>query len=219
MGTMNGYNTGLRAREALERLKLGNDAYVNGQRFGDLSDARRLDTAEHGQNPYAVIVCCSDSRSIPEVAFSCGIGDIFVIRVAGNVIDNHQLGSIEYAASHLGIRLIVVLGHTHCGAVGAAIHHAPEGYVKTITDEVLKAIGDEKDEYKAACLNAEGSVKRIETSLEIQREESLFSPLSSILRPAKSDSSGNSKIQILFREPRSVRTGVSFFPHEFLLFP
>ena len=60
MGTMNGYNTGLRAREALERLKLGNDAYVNGQRFGDLSDARRLDTAEHGQNPYAVIVCCSD---------------------------------------------------------------------------------------------------------------------------------------------------------------
>jgi carbonic anhydrase len=56
--------------------------------------------------------------------------------------------------------------------VGAAIHHAPEGYVKTITDEVLKAIGDEKDEYKAACLNAEGSVKRIETSLEIQREES-----------------------------------------------
>ena len=166
MGAMNGYNTGLRAREALERLKLGNAAYVNGQHFGDLSDARRLDTAEHGQNPYAVVVCCSDSRSIPEVAFSCGI------RVAGNVIDNHQLGSIEYAASHLGIRLIVVLGHTHCGAVGAAIHHAPEGYVKTITDEVLKAIGDEKDEYKAACLNAEGSVKRIETSLEIQREES-----------------------------------------------
>ena len=172
MGAMNGYNTGLRAREALERLKLGNAAYVNGQHFGDLSDARRLDTAEHGQNPYAFVVCCSDSRSIPEVAFSCGIGDIFVIRVAGNVIDNHQLGSIEYAASHLGIRLIVVLGHTHCGAVGAAIHHAPEGYVKTITDEVLKAIGDEKDEYKAACLNAEGSVKRIETSLEIQREES-----------------------------------------------
>ena len=99
MGAMNGYNTGLRAREALERLKLGNAAYVNGQHFGDLSDARRLDTAEHGQNPYAVVVCCSDSRSIPEVAFSCGIGDIFVIRVAGNVIDNHQLGSIEYAAT------------------------------------------------------------------------------------------------------------------------
>lgn len=86
---------------------------------------------------------CFDSRVIPEHIFSAGIGELFVIRLAGNVIDDHQLGSIEYAAGHLGCKLVVVLGHTHCGAVDAAIHHQPEGYIKYITDEIKKAIGDE----------------------------------------------------------------------------
>ena len=67
---------------------------------------------------------------IPESIFNAGIGDLFVIRVAGNVMDDHQLGSVEYAASHLGVKLIVVLGHNHCGAVDAAINHDPDGYIK-----------------------------------------------------------------------------------------
>ena len=71
---------------------------------------KREYTCKNGQHPYAVIVTCSDSRVIPESIFSAGIGDLFVIRVAGNVIDDHQLGSIEYATEHLGIRLVVVLG-------------------------------------------------------------------------------------------------------------
>ena len=108
---------------------------------------------------------------IPESIFNAGIGDLFVIRVAGNVMDDHQLGSVEYAAHHLGVKLIVVLGHNHCGAVDAAVNHNPNGYIKFITDEIKKAIGDEKDEYKACCLNVKHSMEIIENSFEIHREE------------------------------------------------
>ena len=138
---------------------------------GDISRRIRLSTWTKGQSPYAIIVTCSDSRVIPENIFSAGIGELFVIRLAGNVIDDHQLGSIEYAAGHLGCRLVVVLGHTHCGAVDAAIHHEPEGYIKYITDEIKKAVGDETDPYKASCLNVRHSVREIEKSLCIHHIE------------------------------------------------
>ena len=118
-------------------------------------------------NTYAIIVTCSDSRVIPESIFSAGIGELFTIRVAGNVISDHQLGSVEYAADHLGSNLVVVLGHTNCGAVGAAISGGAEGFIKTITDEIKSAIGDEKDAYKASCLNVNNSIKRIEDALDI----------------------------------------------------
>ncbi len=159
-------------QEALELLKEGNQKYINAKNtVGDISQLQRENTSDNGQEPYAVIVTCSDSRVIPEAIFSAGIGDLFVIRVAGNVMDNHQLGSVEYAVEHLGCSLAVVLGHTHCGAVDAALHHEPEGYIKFITDEIVKAIGDEKDEYKASVLNAKSSKKTIEESLEIQKDE------------------------------------------------
>lgn len=162
----------LSAKEALEKLKAGNAAYINSEKcLTDVSPERRKSTLENGQQPFAIIVSCSDSRVIPESIFSAGIGDLFVIRVAGNVIDDHQLGSVEYAAEHLGTRLIVVLGHNHCGAVDAAVNHDPKGYVKFITDEICSAIGDEKDEYKACCLNVRHSVDIIESSLEIHKEE------------------------------------------------
>ena len=138
---------------------------------GDISRRIRLFTWTKGQSPYAIIVTCSDSRVIPENIFSAGIGELFVIRLAGNVIDDHQLGSIEYAAGHLGCRLVVALGHTHCGAVDAAIHHEPEGYIKYITDEIKKAVGDETDPYKASFLNVRHSVREIEKSLCIHHIE------------------------------------------------
>ena len=160
------------AEQALRKLKEGNEKYLSAKTgCGDISPEKRTQTCENGQRPYAVIVTCSDSRVIPESIFSAGIGDLFVIRVAGNVIDDHQLGSIEYAAEHLGIRLVVVLGHDHCGAVDAAINHDPEGYIKFITDEIKTAIGDEKDDYKACWLNVRHSVGLIEQSFEIHREE------------------------------------------------
>ena len=163
---------GLSAEEALLKLQAGNRLFRDADKScGDISPEIREKTCREGQHTYAVIVTCSDSRVIPESIFSAGIGDLFVIRVAGNVIDNHQLGSIEYAASHLGLRLIVVLGHNHCGAVDAAINHDPEGYIRYITDEIRLAIGDETDDYRACCLNVRRSVSVIEESLEIRHEE------------------------------------------------
>ncbi len=159
------------AEEAKARLIRGNETYVRESSHNfDISE-NVLKSVLSGQNPYAIIVTCSDSRVVPEVIFSAGIGDLFVIRVAGNVIDSHQLGSIEYAAEHLGTGLIVVLGHTGCGAVNAAVHHEPEGYIKFITDEILKAVGDEKDDYKACCLNVRHSCDIIEKSLSIRKDE------------------------------------------------
>ncbi|MCD8020250.1 MAG: carbonic anhydrase [Clostridiales bacterium] len=157
---------------AKNRLVEGNKQYLLALTgSGDISMKRRKETSEQGQHPYAIIITCSDSRVIPESIFSAGIGDLFVIRVAGNVIDNHQLGSIEYAASHLDCSLIIVLGHTHCGAVDAAIHHDPDGYIKFITDEIAKAIGEEKDDYKASCLNVRHSMDIIEQSMNIHQLE------------------------------------------------
>lgn len=162
----------LSAAEALKKLKEGNKNYLTATANpGDISPQIRQTTCREGQSPYAVIVACSDSRVIPESIFTAGIGELFVIRVAGNVIDNHQLGSIEYAADHLGCKLVVVLGHEHCGAVNAAIHHEPAGYVKFITDEIRKAIGEEKDELRASCLNVERSVSVIRDSLGIHESE------------------------------------------------
>ena len=161
----------INADNAIEKLKLGNAAYLSEKNSGDISLLKRQQTLSDGQHPYAIIISCSDSRVIPESIFNAGIGDLFVIRVAGNVMDDHQLGSVEYAAHHLGVKLIVVLGHDHCGAVDAAVNHDPDGYVKFITDEIKKAIGDETDEYKACCLNVKHSISIIENSFEIHREE------------------------------------------------
>ena len=160
------------ADEAIKRLITGNQKYVKSNEFiNDVSPNNLLKYCQNGQQPYAIIITCSDSRVVPELIFSAGIGDFFVIRVAGNVIDSHQLGSIEYAAEHLGTGLIVVLGHDHCGAVDAAMNHEPDGYIKYITDEIVKAIGNEMDEVKACCLNVKHSCELIEHSLQIQKDE------------------------------------------------
>ncbi len=161
------------AKEALKKLKEGNELYVSTDLFqADVSSRVLEHFAKNGQEPYAIIISCSDSRVIPERIFHSAIGDLFTIRVAGNVIDDHQLGSIEYAADHLGTKLVVVLGHTQCGAVHAAINHDPNGFIKYITDEIKQAIGKEKDDFKAAVLNVEQSIRMIESSLEIQKDES-----------------------------------------------
>lgn len=148
------------AQEAKEKLLEGNKRYLEAKTGqGDISPEIRLKTAEEGQSPYAIILSCSDSRVIPEEIFSAGIGDLFVIRVAGNVLDSHQIGSVEYAAEHLGSPLVVVLGHTNCGAVHAAIHSDPDGHIKYVTDEIKKAIGHETDGTKAAILNVQRNVE------------------------------------------------------------
>lgn len=159
------------ADRAMARLIEGNKRYIDAQLpCGDISPEIRARTCREGQDPYAVIITCSDSRVIPECIFSAGIGELFIIRVAGNVIDKHQLGSVEYAVDHLGCRLVVVLGHTHCGAVGAALHDEPGGFVSSITDEIRRAVGDEKDERRACILNVERSARTISENIGACRD-------------------------------------------------
>lgn len=151
-----------------ERLKTGNERYIAAMKNdGDISPERRRDTAVHGQHPYAVVIACADSRVIPEDIFLCGIGDLFTIRVAGNIISDFQLGSVEYALRHLGCPLTLVLGHTHCGAVGAAISGHGDGYIQSITDEIHAAIGDETDDVEASRKNAEYSAEKIRQALAL----------------------------------------------------
>ena len=143
--------------QIIERLTEGNRNYL--MTGADL--ALREETAERGQHPYAIVVCCSDSRVIPERIFSAELGDLFVVRVAGNVLDLHHLGSIEYAAAHLHCGLVVMLGHTRCGAVEAALSDHREGWIFSILDEIHQAIGDEQDPDRACRLNVLHGVERL----------------------------------------------------------
>lgn len=145
-----------------ERLIAGNRCFLQAERSGnDVSPSLRRGTADEGQHPHAIVICCSDSRVVPEYIFSVGLGELFVIRVAGNVLDKHQLGSIEYAASHLHCRLILVLGHTGCGAISAALSGGGEGCIGYITDEILRAIGEERNPARACRLNVLHAVSTI----------------------------------------------------------
>lgn len=107
---------------AFIRLVEGNRRYLNARSCsGDISPSIRLRTFTEGQSPFATVFTCSDSRVIPEAIFDSGIGDLFVVRTAGNTLSDSALGSVEYAVRHLGCPLVLVLGHTGCGAVTSAI--------------------------------------------------------------------------------------------------
>lgn len=110
------------AAEALERLRAGNSRFVTGEgiRSAYPSPARRAEIAE-AQEPFAIILGCSDSRVPAEIVFDQGLGDLFVIRVAGNIVAPSQVGSVEFAAARFGTRLVVVLGHSECGAILATL--------------------------------------------------------------------------------------------------
>src|SRR5882672_6355899 len=110
------------AREALARLREGNRRFAAGVRSSDIlvSQSRRSELAA-GQEPFAIILGCSDSRVPAEIVFDQGLGDLFVIRVAGHIVAPSQVGSVEFAAERFGTRLVVVLGHTECGAILATL--------------------------------------------------------------------------------------------------
>jgi carbonic anhydrase len=128
------------ADESLQKLLDGNHRYVANQMTGQkLCDATTRHSLTQGQSPHAIILCCSDSRVPPEIIFDQGLGEIFVVRVAGNVPDPIILGSIEYAADHLHCPLIMVLGHGCCGAVTAAVAARGKPHEGNI-GAILKAI-------------------------------------------------------------------------------
>ena len=112
----------MNAPEALEKLRQGNARFIANVRGAEpvLSQVRRADFV-HGQNPFAVVLGCSDSRVPAEIVFDQGLGDLFVIRVAGNIVAPSQIGSVEFAVERFDTPLVVVLGHTSCGGVGATL--------------------------------------------------------------------------------------------------
>ena len=115
-------------QEIKERLMAGNDRFVADKLDGRLQDSSRRDKLTSGQDPFAIILSCADSRVVPEFAFDTGLGELFVVRVAGNVANSSSIASIEYAVAHLGTKLIMVLGHESCGAVTAAVAGGDNGY-------------------------------------------------------------------------------------------
>lgn len=139
MALASGGGSGVTADEALAKLMEGNQHYVEAKlTSSSMCDAPAREKLAKSQHPYAIILSCSDSRVPPEVVFDKGLGEIFVVRVAGNVADPIVLGSIEYAAEHLGSPLIMVLGHERCGAVTASVNAKgkPEGNIGAIVKEI-----------------------------------------------------------------------------------
>jgi len=110
------------ARDALERLREGNQRFVANIRSQETlpNHARRMQLTA-GQEPFAIVLGCSDSRVPAEIVFDQGLGDLFVIRVAGNIVAPSQVGSVEFAAERYGTQLVVVMGHSHCGAIAATV--------------------------------------------------------------------------------------------------
>jgi carbonic anhydrase len=128
-------------------LVAGNRRYVSGHPVWPHQSVSRREEVAGGQHPIAVVLSCSDSRVPPEIVFDQGLGDLFVVRVAGNVVDDNALGSIEYAVEHLGPRLIVVLGHQKCGAVAAAVAGGnAEGHVDSIVKAIQPAVAAARNE-------------------------------------------------------------------------
>ncbi len=114
--------------QIIERLKAGNQRFVEDRLEGKLQDSARRKELVGDQKPHTIVLSCADSRVIPELAFDTGIGELFVVRVAGNVANSSSLASIEYAVAHCDSSVIVVMGHQSCGAVGAAVAGGDNGF-------------------------------------------------------------------------------------------
>ncbi|MEW5743046.1 MAG: carbonic anhydrase [Myxococcota bacterium] len=147
------------AREALARLQAGNERFVKNVRSVEAlaSQARRSELVE-GQAPFAIVLSCSDSRAPSELLFDCGLGELFVVRVAGNIVAPSLVGSVEFAAATFGTELVVVMGHTRCGAVKATVDAvtrgaaAPSANVKDIVDRIAPAVRPLAEELEGEAL-------------------------------------------------------------------
>ena len=173
--------------KALQKLIEGNKRYIEGTADGaELTITTRRQDITDGQNPFAVILGCSDSRVPAELVFNRGLGDLFVIRVAGNIVAPSQIGSVEFACQHFGTRLVVVLGHSHCGAINATVDALTGGSgslspnVASIVDLVTPAVHPivmsekyaDKDEliHEAMRANVEQSVNELQMRSSILRD-------------------------------------------------
>ena len=156
--------------EGISRLKEGNGRYTNGNPQHPRQSSEEREKLTKSQHPFAIVLGCADSRVPAEIVFDQGLGDLFVVRVAGNVIDDQSLGSIEYAVDHLAVRLIVVLGHQRCGAVKAAKDTiAANGKAPGHIQSLVTAIEPAVEETTKGDLNAtiEANVKNVTQALRL----------------------------------------------------
>ncbi|GAA3703432.1 carbonic anhydrase [Arthrobacter ginkgonis] len=137
--------TQLTPAQAWRRLREGNDRFVSGTSAHPNQDASRRQSLAEQQNPFAVIFGCADSRLAAEIIFDVGLGDVFVVRTAGHVIDDAVLGSLEYSVAMLNVPLIVVLGHDSCGAVSATVEAfetgiMPPGFIRDLVERITPSV-------------------------------------------------------------------------------
>ncbi|MCD7899758.1 MAG: carbonic anhydrase [Bacteroides sp.] len=132
--------------DPLLALKEGNQRFVSGKALHIHQDMKTVKELKEGQDPKAVIIGCSDSRVSPEILFDQGMGDLFVIRTAGNVMSDYELGSIEYATEHLHTKLVVVLGHYGCGAIHAMLEHKDDNDVPGHIAHIVNCLKEEEEE-------------------------------------------------------------------------
>jgi len=165
------------AKTAHWLLMDGNKRYMSERATHKRQDRRRRIEIKDGQHPFAVIVCCSDSRVPPEIIFDQGLGDLFVIRLAGNIVDDAALGSIEYAVEHLGTNYVMILGHENCGAVKATVEGGKvPGHIGHVVDAIKPAVDSVRG--KTADLpevgmraHVTGTVERLKTTDPILKEK------------------------------------------------
>lgn len=128
-------------RDALAKLVEGNKRFASNHPIHPDQTLEKLRELEKGQHPFAVVVSCSDSRVPPELIFDQGLGDLFIIRNAGNIVGDYEIGSVEYAVEHLKVNLVIVLGHTNCGAIRAYLDHPKDtipNHIQSIVDYIKK---------------------------------------------------------------------------------
>jgi len=155
----------LSADDALLKLKQGNERFVKFKmKHPDEYKARRAELVA-GQHPFVATLSCSDSRVPTEIIFDQGLGDIFVIRNAGNVLDEHVLGSIEYAVEHAGVNLVVVLGHQSCGAVAAAMSGAKES---PAIESLVKSIEPACEKCKKENIYTSDNVAKMHVKMDVE---------------------------------------------------
>jgi carbonic anhydrase len=173
-------------QQPIEKLMAGNKRFLDEKSIHPHQNKKSILENQNGQHPFAVVVTCSDSRVAPEILFDQGIGDLFVIRNAGNLISDIDMGSIEYAVEHLDAKLIVVLGHTECGAIKAYVGDKNNDYKKhhNHIDDIVETIANEQEEKQEeklhskeknilGCINAniEHSTKTIATNPIIKKHK------------------------------------------------
>lgn len=170
----------LTPQKCVEILKEGNDRFINNLNR-DHDHLEMVNETREGQHPIAVVLSCMDSRTSTELIFDQGLGDLFSIRVAGNIVNNDIIASIEYAVKYVGSKLLVVLGHTSCGAINSARAGVEDGHItellKRIKPAFSKALLKTDDQYlfndKVSYANVENSLEEILTQSTIVKE--LFS--------------------------------------------